>query len=124
MRHMARPGIDLQVGKRSRTRSISARPSSMPSMATTRNARWPPRRLEQVDAGGVAIEDEAELAQELDLVGIMIQHSHTQALRIQQAPDDLAEAAEPGDQHGVVLWWDHIVLARRQPRQPGASSRS
>jgi hypothetical protein len=61
-------------------------------------------RLEQVEPRRVAVvHAEAELAQRIDLVRVVVQHHRAHAARGKQAPDDLPEAPEAGDDHRAVL---------------------
>jgi hypothetical protein len=55
---------------------------------------------QQVEARRVAVEHlVAELAQRLDLVGIVVEHHRPDVVGEQQAPDDLPEASEARDDH-------------------------
>ena len=55
-------------------------------------------RVQQIEPRGVAVEDpEAELAQQLDLVGVVVEHGGAHPAGEQQAADDLPEAAEARD---------------------------
>ena len=67
-------------------------------------------RHQQVHARGVAIKHlEAELAQQLDLIRVVVEHRHADLVGRQQAADDLAETAKAGDDDGVVLRLDMVV---------------
>ena len=67
-------------------------------------------RHQQVHARGVAIEHfKTELAQQLDLVRVVVEHRHADFIGCQQAADDLAETAKAGDDDGIVLRFDMVV---------------
>ncbi len=56
--------------------------------------------FQQVEPSGVAVEHAIpELAQRIDLVGIVVQHHRADAAREQQTAHDLPEAAEARDDH-------------------------
>jgi hypothetical protein len=75
------------------------------------------RRLEQVAARGVAVEDaEAEVPEDLDVVGIVVEDGRAKAAREEQAADDLPEAAEAREDDRGVLALDGVV----GPLVPGA----
>ncbi len=121
VRHVACPRVDLQV-REARSHAVDQREAVLHAIDRHHQDAGPLRAggFEQVHAGGVPVEHlEIVLAQELDLVGIVVQHGHADPLRIEQAADDLAKAAKAGDQHGVVLRRDHVVRAPRQAGQPG-----
>ena len=86
-------------GKWRRAVSTISSAFSRSSMAMTRACGLRGTRgLEQVVAGGVAVIDlVAELAQRLDLLGVMVEHHGADAAGLQQAAHRHAEAAVAGD---------------------------
>ena len=71
------------------------------------------RGFEQIEPRGIAVVDAiAELAQRLDLLGVMIEHDGAAAVRLQQAHDRHAEPAMAGD--------DDLGAAARRSRRPRA----
>ncbi|MNT89494.1 hypothetical protein D3C72_2302300 [compost metagenome] len=95
MRHMARPRIDLQL------RIALAHPvDQLQAVVHAVDRHHQDARagdagsFEQVQPRGIAIENlEAVLAQELDLVRIVVEHRDADALAVQHPPVDLSEAA-------------------------------
>ena len=84
VRHVAGARDDrARCGKCSRARSTIASDCSMSSTATTSTlARAGAGGAQQVEPRRVAVEDaEAELAQRLDRVGVVVEHGELQALR-------------------------------------------
>src|SRR5579862_192655 len=110
--HVARPGDDFQ------RREVHAHPVDEREalLDVVDGVHEQPRLLragglEEVEPRRIAVEHgEAELAQRLDLVGIVIHDDRVHVARQQQAPDDLAEAPEARDDHGALLG-DRIGLA-------------
>jgi hypothetical protein len=66
-----------------------------------------------------------KLAQHVDLVRVVVEHRQLDPVGVEQAADDLAEAAEAGDDHVVLVRLDRVGLALRSGRlQRGAITRS
>ena len=73
--------------------------------------------VQQVEPGGIAIEDlDAEALDQLDLGRIVVDQGHFEALGAQHAGDDLAEAA--------IAEHDDLAAARRYRRCRGCSRRA
>ena len=67
---------------------------------------------QQIRAGRVAEEGfHPEAAQRFDPVGIVIEHGDAEAIGAQQPADDVAEAAEAGEDHRVVVLVDCVGFA-------------
>ena len=78
-----------------------------------------PRRAQQIEARRVAVEHlVAELAQQIDLLGVVIEHDGAHAVGEQQPGDDLAEAPEAGDDHRIARFVDRVVGALRRAGSP------
>ena len=78
------------------------------------------RRAQQVEARRIAVEHlVAELAQQIDLLGIVIEHDGAHAVGEQQAGHDLAEAAEARDDHRIAGFLDLVVGTLGGGRPPG-----
>lgn len=83
-----------------------------------------PGGLEQVRPGGVAVEGaDAELAQVVHQLGLMVEDDGLDAVGKQQPVDDLAEAAMAGDDD-IALVGDRVGLALDGQGLPGAITRS
>ena len=92
---------------------------------TSRHASAAPGGAQQVEARRVAVEHlEAELAQELDLVGVVVEHDGAHAAGEQQPADDLPEAPEARDDHRIAGFLDLVVgaLATRRPASAASLS--
>ena len=78
-----------------------------------------PGGAQQVEARRVAVEHlVAELAQEVDLLGVVIEHDGAHAVGEQQAGHDLPEAPEARDDHRVAGFLDLVVGALRRAGPP------
>ena len=77
------------------------------------------RRFEQIEPCRIAVIDaKAELAQRVDLLGVVIEHDGAAAVRLQQAHDRHAEPAVAGDDDLGAALVDRVgrafAAARRQ----------
>ncbi len=72
---------------------------------------------QEVEPGGVAVERRhAEAAEQFHLLLVVIEHGQAKAIRAQQAADDVPEAAEAGEDHGIVVLGNFIRGALRNAR--------
>ncbi len=69
--------------------------------------------MQQIEPAGVAVEHLIAVpAQHLYLTGVLLQYGGAYAVAVQQAPHYLAEAAEAGDDDGVLHQFRLLVLRR------------
>ena len=52
------------------------------------------------------------MAKRFDLIGIVIEHGRAKAIGAEEAADDVAEAAEAGEDDGVIVLVDFVRGAR------------
>ena len=98
--------MSFRSGKcsRARGRRCASRSSGSSTATTSSFALRGARRLQQVEARGVAVVGlAAEAAHQLDLVRVVVDDRGADLHAVQHARHDLAEAAEAGDDHRVLL---------------------
>src|SRR5580692_4818435 len=68
--------------------------------------------MQEFEPRGVSIENlDSQFAHQLNLFGIEVEHRGLDSLQIQNASNDMAEASESCQDHGIILFIDLIGLS-------------